>query len=1325
LRLRVWASANADGSSARELTSGAQQTSTVTTNNSAEQTSTLTWSAPAITLSNEYLFFQIECYIVSSGASNAVLMHRLSTSIVTTDFGLGAVSSTKATLAAQSAHTAGTGSVATAPVASGAMAAQAAHTAGAVVGRSDRTGGTLAAQSASAHGVGVVGIQSTKGTVTAQSAHTAGTVVGSSSNVAKAPADPTIVSGPVFNNFSGNPTGGFWTPATASPGLDGQAGDVVVFISAFSAIATSAVIAGISDDSGGALGSWTASFKSQNFTDTQSNKNSWGVWSAIATKAFTNLHCATTYTWNGFTSGGVYGVAFVLRNVSNVSAFDTNANAAKISTGTGATHNLTYSTDQAHDLLVSAFLGIDNGGGHGGYNATAADSGWTIQKASAANAINYIVAQTKSVTSTASGVTQNVYANSTIANWGALLVAFQSDYVAGQTRLVAGSAHTAGGTSSSIQSTSAALVAGSATTSGTVVGSSSTLAADPVLIGTAIGSINSSSASNLTTSTGLSGNAGDVLVALVTLFTNNPAGTVTGVTGGGFTWTKKGGQNWVDPVTSNPTVMEVWSAVATSSYSNVAPVAALSRLTPIQYDYIIALNLRSVSNAAPFDVNAGSFQLAHGTSSTHSITFSTTAAHCFLISLFLGIDQVDSGYNPAANDAGWTIRQASTATTWTYVVAQTKSVTSAQSSAVQNIYANSTLANWGTAFLALQGSAAAPTAQAAHTAGTVVVSSVTTKGVCNAQAAQTHGLAMPAVKAAIAAQAAHTASVAVSSSSSTKGVLAAGSAHTAGGTVTVVGPTKATLAAGSATAHGTAISGSGSTKGVLTAQAAHVSCAVAARSDATKAILVAGSAQAHGTGTIGIQSTKATLAAGSAVTHGTIVGSSSSTKGVLVAGIATAHGTGSVRVMATSAHLATGSAQAHGTGTTSSSSTAAALQAGSAVTHGTAIASVSSTKGILVAQAAHAAGAASVRSDVTKGTIAAGAAHTAGAGIDGSSSTKGVLTTGSAATGGGNANTIFAFGTPDAQPAQVQGAAIGSSKTTKGVLVAQAAHTSGTAAVRSDTTKGALAAQAAHTAGQAIGSGQETGALAAQAAHTSGQGVVITSCSAALFSDRATVHGTAITGSGATGALHAQSASTSGFGAVTTPGTNTGILRAQSAHISAAVISGSGAIGTPHAGAAQVTGLAIGRSLVTGTPHAGSATTAGSATAFFPAAGAVGHLVAGSATVSGSADISTGVVHSTSAHLVAQSARISAQVVSIINAAGALTAGQARVKGYSKPPRTSTLSHVYFYVDHGVVMSTRSDFLVTWPVTSSRFTVKLIEKIPYDTKLSTRVLEDA
>lgn len=90
-RVRIWKSANADGSSASELT-GSVQTTTQFTNlsNSVAQTLTVTWSPGATKeLNNEYLFVQVALQLDGAGGNaNCDVLNRVgaNANITTSDF---------------------------------------------------------------------------------------------------------------------------------------------------------------------------------------------------------------------------------------------------------------------------------------------------------------------------------------------------------------------------------------------------------------------------------------------------------------------------------------------------------------------------------------------------------------------------------------------------------------------------------------------------------------------------------------------------------------------------------------------------------------------------------------------------------------------------------------------------------------------------------------------------------------------------------------------------------------------------------------------------------------------------------------------------------------------------------------------------------------------------------------------------------------------------------------------------------------------------------------------------------------------------------------
>lgn len=87
MQFRVYRSATADGSSGlTEITTAVQQCS-IAVASTSEQTSTLAWSAPAISLHNEYLFVQCAWAITTAGGTNNMTAKlRSGSTIVTSSF---------------------------------------------------------------------------------------------------------------------------------------------------------------------------------------------------------------------------------------------------------------------------------------------------------------------------------------------------------------------------------------------------------------------------------------------------------------------------------------------------------------------------------------------------------------------------------------------------------------------------------------------------------------------------------------------------------------------------------------------------------------------------------------------------------------------------------------------------------------------------------------------------------------------------------------------------------------------------------------------------------------------------------------------------------------------------------------------------------------------------------------------------------------------------------------------------------------------------------------------------------------------------------------
>src|SRR6478736_682274 len=89
--IRVWASTSATGASGnRELTTAIQTgTTAITPSVTTDSSTTVTWSAPSITLNNEYLFVQMEWKVVVASGNNAAdWVLRAGSVITTTNFSI-------------------------------------------------------------------------------------------------------------------------------------------------------------------------------------------------------------------------------------------------------------------------------------------------------------------------------------------------------------------------------------------------------------------------------------------------------------------------------------------------------------------------------------------------------------------------------------------------------------------------------------------------------------------------------------------------------------------------------------------------------------------------------------------------------------------------------------------------------------------------------------------------------------------------------------------------------------------------------------------------------------------------------------------------------------------------------------------------------------------------------------------------------------------------------------------------------------------------------------------------------------------------------------
>jgi hypothetical protein len=160
----------------------------------------------------------------------------------------------------------------------------------------------------------------------------------------------------------------------------------------------------------------------------------------------------------------------------------------------------------------------------------------------------------------------------------------------------------------------------------------------PVLDGTA--ATGQASTTNTLTATLTTANANDIIVVMVGVELGTGAPTVSSVSGGGLTWTRRS-----QAIGNSSVTLEVWYAVAASPLTSVTITAT----TSANFDNggIIAFGITGCNTASPWDSNA-SLPAKHSYSSavTPSATISTTFANDFL--MFAGaFDRPWTGYTPA------------------------------------------------------------------------------------------------------------------------------------------------------------------------------------------------------------------------------------------------------------------------------------------------------------------------------------------------------------------------------------------------------------------------------------------------------------------------------------------------------------------------------------------------------------------------------------------------------------------------------------------------------------------------------------------------------
>ena len=98
IRFQLWAGTSRDGVGARKIGTVQDCSAVTMASTAATYTSTLTWNPGAITLDNEYLFFEVEWQNTNTGGSNScsALFRQGESSIVTSDYVLAPATGTGA-----------------------------------------------------------------------------------------------------------------------------------------------------------------------------------------------------------------------------------------------------------------------------------------------------------------------------------------------------------------------------------------------------------------------------------------------------------------------------------------------------------------------------------------------------------------------------------------------------------------------------------------------------------------------------------------------------------------------------------------------------------------------------------------------------------------------------------------------------------------------------------------------------------------------------------------------------------------------------------------------------------------------------------------------------------------------------------------------------------------------------------------------------------------------------------------------------------------------------------------------------------------------------
>jgi hypothetical protein len=176
------------------------------------------------------------------------------------------------------------------------------------------------------------------------------------------------------------------------------------------------------------------------------------------------------------------------------------------------------------------------------------------------------------------------------------------------------------------------------------------------LDGTGNGFVGQGSFSSVVTTTPLTtANSGDVIIAQVNIVnTSAITQTVTSVTGGGLTFTKRHSTGSLSGTSPLQLQIDIWWAVAASPVSSANFTASFSASVP--QAGIVVWGVSGANTATPFDVNASLPKVASSTSATATPTatgVSTTAANTMIFASTVAnsTGNPGSGYTFLATDS--------------------------------------------------------------------------------------------------------------------------------------------------------------------------------------------------------------------------------------------------------------------------------------------------------------------------------------------------------------------------------------------------------------------------------------------------------------------------------------------------------------------------------------------------------------------------------------------------------------------------------------------------------------------------------------------------